>query len=76
MQINISKESVNVVLVGRILAGIIIAIGLMKSIYFATGSGPFNGFWGFLSSVVGPLAFGFLILMVTEVLRALRDREW
>ena len=65
------KANVDAVLVGRILAGIIIVAAFIYSIYAAT---EYNGFWAFLSSVMLPLAVGFLIIMVTEVLREMQQR--
>ena len=60
------KANVDTVLLGRILAGVIIAITFVYGIYAAT---EFNGFWAFLSAITLPLAVGFLIIMVTEVVK-------
>ena len=64
------KANVDTVLLGRILAGVIIAITFVYGIYAAT---EFNGFWAFLSVITLPLAVGFLIIMVTEVVRELQQ---
>ena len=64
------KADVDAVLVGRVLAGIIIVITFVYGIYAAT---EYNGFWTFLSAITVPLAVGFLIVMVTEVLRTLQQ---
>ena len=64
------KANVDTVLLGRILAGVIIAITFVYGIYAAT---EFNGFWYFLSAITLPLAVGFLIIMVTEVVRELQQ---
>ncbi len=65
------KANIDTVLLGRILAGIIIVAAFIYSIYAAT---EYNGFWAFLSSIMLPLAVGFLIIMVTEVLREMQQR--
>ena len=64
------KANVDTVLLGRILAGVIIAITFVYGIYAAT---EFNGFWAFLSAITLPLAVGFLIIMVTEVVKELQQ---
>ena len=64
------KANVDAVLLGRILAGVIIAITFVYGIYAAT---EFNGFWAFLSAIRLPLAVGFLIIMVTEVVREMQQ---
>ena len=66
------KANVDTVLLGRILAGVIIAITFVYGIYAAT---EFNGFWAFLSAIILPLAVGFLIIMVTEVVRELQQHR-
>ena len=65
------KANIDAVLLGRVLAGIIIVAAFIYSIYAAT---EYNGFWAFLSSIMLPLAVGFLIIMVTEVLREMQHR--
>ena len=64
------KANVDTVLLGRILAGVIIAITFVYGIYGAT---EFNGFWSFLSAITLPLAVGFLIIMVTEVVKEMQQ---
>ena len=64
------KANVDTVLLGRILAGVIIAITFVYGIYTAT---EFNGFWAFLSAITLPLAVGFLIIMVTEVVKEMQQ---
>ena len=64
------KANVDTVLLGRILAGVIIAITFVYGIYAAT---EFNGFWAFLSAITLPLAVGFLIIMVTEVVKEMQQ---
>ena len=66
------KANVDTVLLGRILAGVIIAITFVYGIYAAT---EFNGFWAFLSAITVPLAVGFLIIMVTEVVREMQQHR-
>ena len=65
------KANIDAVLLGRILAGIIIVITFVYGIYAAT---EYNGFWAFLSAIRLPLAVGFLIIMVTEVLKEMQQR--
>ena len=65
------KANIDAVLLGRILAGIIIVITFIYGIYAAT---EYNGFWAFLSAITLPLAVGFLIIMVTEVLKEMQQR--
>ena len=65
------RANIDAVLLGRILAGTIVVITFVYGIYAAT---EFNGFWSFLSTITVPLAVGFLIIMVTEVLRELQQR--
>ena len=65
------KTNIDTVLLGRILAGIIIVLAFVYGIYAAT---EFNGFWAFLSAITLPLAVGFLIIMVTEVLKEMQQR--
>ena len=64
------KANVDTALLGRILAGVIIAITFVYGIYAAM---EFNGFWSFLSAITLPLAVGFLIIMVTEVVREMQQ---
>ena len=64
------KANVDTVLLGRILAGVIIAITFVYGIYAAT---EFNGSWSFLSAITLPLAVGFLIIMVTEVVKEMQQ---
>ena len=64
------KANVDTVLLGRILAGVIIVITFVYGIYAAT---EFNGFWAFLSAITLPLAVGFLIIMVTEVVKEMQQ---
>ena len=66
------KANIDTVLLGRILAGIIILITFIYSIYAAT---QYNGFWAFLSAITLPLAVAFLIIMVTEVLKEMQQRR-
>ena len=58
------------VLIGRILAGVVILLALVSAIVGATSarSGAFDMF---LSRLVTPLGVGFLIIVATEILRAL-----
>ena len=67
MEVN---ANVDTVLLGRILAGVIIAITFVYGIYVAT---EFNGFWSFLYAITLPLAVGFLIIMVTEVVKEMQQ---
>ena len=64
------KANVDTVLLGRILAGVIIVITFVYGIYAAM---EFNGFWAFLSAITLPLAVGFLIIMVTEVVKEMQQ---
>ena len=64
------KANVDTVLLGRILAGVIIVITFVYGIYAAI---QFNGFWSFISFSTLPLGVGFLIIMVTEVVKEMRQ---
>ena len=65
------KANIDTVLLGRILAGVIIVITFVYGIYSAT---QFNGLWSFLSAITLPLGVGFLIIMVTEVVKEMQQR--
>ena len=71
MEIKFDLAKVDAVVVGRILAGIVIAIALSSSIYWATAAFS-DGFWVFLNHAATPLGVGFLIIVMTEILRAVR----
>ena len=71
MEIKLDLAKVDAVVVGRILAGIVIAIAFASSIYWGTAATS-NGFWVFLNQLSLPLGVGFLIVVMTEILRALR----
>ena len=74
MQINVGTIKVDSVLVGRILAATVIVIALANSIYWGVEARS-DGFWIFLTSFVTPLGVGFLILVVTEVVRTLQKGQ-
>ncbi len=71
MEIKLDLGKLDAVVVGRILAGVVIAIALANSIYWATAAYS-DEFWVFLGQVATPLGVGFLIVVMTEILRAVR----
>ena len=58
------------VLIGRILAGVVIALAVVSAIAGAAGDRS-GGFDLFLWRMTTPLGVGFLIIVATEILRAL-----
>jgi uncharacterized membrane protein len=64
---------VDSILAGRILGGTVIGVGLIYSILAAVGDDVFerNAFEIFLGAFVVPLGVGFLIIVMTEVLKVL-----
>ena len=65
------KADVNAILVGRILAAVIIVMGFAYSVKAAT-TPHVGGFWVFLSAFTMPLALGFIIIVVSEILKVVR----
>ena len=65
--------SVNAVLMGWVLGGVVIALAMVSAIVGAVGARS-GGFDLFLARLAPPLGVGFLIIVGTEVLRVL-DRE-
>ena len=61
------KADVNAVLVGRILAAVVIVMSFAYSVKAATSFG--DGFWVFLSAFTMPLALGFVIVVLSEILK-------
>lgn len=57
------------ILIGRILAGVVIVLALVSAIVAAAGRD--GGFGPFLAGLTTPLGVGFLIIMVTEILRTM-----
>ena len=74
MEIKLDSAKVDAVVVGRILAGIVIAIAFANSIYWATAALS-NGFWVFLSHLAVPLGVGFLIVVMTEIVKVIRPSK-
>ena len=64
------KASVDSVVVGRVLAGIVIAVSFAFGNRLSVEADGHS--WSFLYVVSGPMGIGFLIIMVTEVVRELR----
>lgn len=64
------------VLIGRILAGVVIFLALLSAIVGAASVRSESGFDIFLARLATPLAVGFLIIVATEILRAMQvERE-
>ena len=61
----------DIILVGRILAGVIILLAFLSAIIGAVSARD-SQFYIFVSVLVTPLAWGFLILMITEIWREMR----
>ena len=68
------KGWVEMVLIARVLAGIVVGLALMQTIYFAT-QGPPLDFWFYVGNLSVPLGISVLILVAIEILRSLRTRE-
>lgn len=63
------------VLIGRILAGVVIFLALLSAVVGAAND-RLGGFETFLARLATPLAVGFLIIVATEILRAMQvERE-
>lgn len=60
------------ILIGRVLAGIAILIALLSAIVGAANARS-DGFEIFLARLATPLGVGLLIIVVTEVLRSLKE---
>ena len=60
------------VLIGRILAGVVILLALVSAIVGAV-SARSGGFDLFLARLTTPLGVGFLIIVATEILRAMGE---
>lgn len=58
------------VLIGRILAGVVIFLAVISAIVAAVNARS-GGFDVFLERLTTPLGIGFLIIVATEILRAL-----
>ena len=65
------KADVDSVLIGRVLAGLIILIGLVVSVWAATDANR-DGFWVFLLTMISPLSFGFVLVILSEGLKHLK----
>ncbi len=65
------KADVNAVLVGRILAAVVILMGFAYSVKAGTSSFG-GGFWVFLSAFTMPLALGFIVIVLSEILKVVR----
>ena len=57
------------ILIGRVLAGVVIFLAVISAIVGATQRGA--GFDLFMYRLTTPLGIGFLIIVATEILRAL-----
>ena len=68
------KADVNAVLIGRILAAVITIMGFAYSVKAATDALS-GAFWVFLAGFTVPLALAFVVVMVTEILRQMRQGE-
>ena len=68
MEINLDS-----VLIGRLMAGVVSFLAVISAIVAAAGARS-GGFDLFLERLTTPLGVGFLIIVATEILRAL-DRE-
>ncbi len=62
------------VLIGRILAGAVIAVALLSALLWAV-AGRQSGFSMFLDRLVIPMGVGFLIFVATEILRVLTKAQ-
>lgn len=68
------KAKVDSVLVGRVLAGLIILLGLIVAIWAGAGAQR-DGFRIFLTGMITPLSFGFVLIILSEGLKCLRSLE-
>ena len=68
------KAKVDSVLVGRVLAGLIILLGLVAAIW-AGSDAQRDAFRIFLSGMITPLSFGFVLIILSEGLKCLRSPE-
>ena len=68
------KAKVDSVLVGRGLAGLIILLGLIVAIWAGTEAQR-DGFRIFLTGMITPLSFGFVLIILSEGLKCLRSLE-
>ena len=68
------RAKVDSVLVGRVLAGLIILLGLVAAIWAGTDAQR-DGIRVFLTGMMTPLSFGFVLIILSEGLKSLRSLE-
>ena len=68
------KTKVDSVLIGRVLAGLIILLGLIVAIWTGADAQR-DSFRIFLTEMITPLSFGFVLIMLSEGLKCLRSAE-
>ena len=68
------RADVNAALVGRILAAVIIVMGFAYVVKAATEAHA-GGFWVFLAAFTTPLALAFVVIVLAEILRQMRQSE-
>ena len=68
------KANLDSVLVGRILAGLVMAIGFITAIR-AGADAQRDGFRIFLQQMITPLSFGCVLIILSEGLKHLRSRD-
>ena len=66
------KAKVDSVLVGRVLAGLIMLLGLIVAIWVGIEAQR-DGFRIFLTGMITPLSFGFVLIILSEGLKCLRS---
>ena len=64
------KANIDSVLVGRVLAGLVMVIGLAVAIWAGVDAQR-DGFWVFLQWVITPLSFGCVLIVLSEGLKRL-----
>jgi hypothetical protein len=64
------KANVDSVFVGRVLAGLVIVVGLMVAIWAGVDAQR-DGFWVFLQRMITPLSFGSVLIVLSEGLKRL-----
>ena len=68
------KTNIDSVFVGRVLAGLIILIGLAVAIWSATDASR-DEFWVFLRAMITPLSAGFVLIILSECLKFLKTNN-
>ena len=64
------KANIDSVLVGRVLAGLVMVIGLAVAIWVGLDAQR-DGFWVFLQRAITPLSFGCVLIVLSEGLKRL-----